>query len=138
MSDIADEIWCSKNDGSKLIASLDDQEAKSSFDAKEEKIEDDMSQVSNDEEESVCVESGEESRSPSVDASEGTLLIRSEEVITSEEDEVWNPSKDLDTLKVSNYPFLIRRNGCSSCIGSKSYVTRFSLKSVRFLMRLNY
>ena len=55
VSEIATERWSSKNDGSKLILVLDEQEAKLSFDAKEDETEDEILQFSDNKEEFLLV-----------------------------------------------------------------------------------
>ena len=80
---------------------------------KEDETEDDMSHFSGGDEEFLCAESNDESRSLWFDASEGAHLLRREEVIASDEHEVWMPHEDLVRLEASSSPFSWwRKAGC--------------------------
>ena len=61
-----------------MILSIEELEAKSSFDEKEEELKDDMLLFSDDGEESLWVESRKESDYSRFNASEGESLLRSE------------------------------------------------------------
>ena len=54
-SEVETKIWVSKIVGSKLIFSLDDHEVESSSDSKEDEVGDEISQFSDDEEESLWI-----------------------------------------------------------------------------------
>ena len=62
-----------------MILVLDEQEVRSSLDAKEEEMEKKISWFSDDEEEFLWIESRKESHASRVDASEGESLLRSKE-----------------------------------------------------------